>query len=289
MMPFLSIEKIFSLRKIKMSSLQSFLARASVKTVEQFEKFKQDAEKTLGIEATVDDPVLKQVQNFIVEEEDVLELIQKISNQFIDSVSLYSKRDVVELFSCMRSLLDRRGTSEQKNRMQSQLDVYVSISEETSTGEDSVANWLILELQTNVLNRIEKQMQKNELLRAKFWKLKQIRRHASGLGKIANVDKKSKAEHIVAQKDCADLEQELVDQLIAMKETGAAAIDVIWNEYCRIEAEYYSKMNEAYLEPSSPKPQPAHLSNAKTLPPLIPSPEIGTVSDEESENATGDN
>jgi hypothetical protein len=267
-----------------MSSLQSFLARASVKTVEQFEKFKQDAEKTLGIEATVDDPVLKEVQNFIVEEEDVLEQIQKLSNQFIDSVALYAKRDSSELLECMQKLIESRGTDDQKQRVLAQLEVYKSISEETSNGEDSVANWLILEIQTNVLNPIEKQMQRNEDLRGKFWKLKQLRRHAAGLGKIANVDKKAKAEHIVAQKDCTDLEQELVDQLIAMKQTGAAVIDVIWNEYCRIEAEYYSKMNDAYLEPSTPKPSVTKVAiEEKKLPPRIASPEIGQVSDDESE------
>lgn len=260
-----------------MSTLQSFIARASVKTVEQFERLKQDAEKTFGIEATVDDPVLKEVQNFIIDEEDVLEQIRKTSNEFIDSVSLYSKRDLSELLSTMKTLVQSRGTEEQKRRVGAQLDVYKSISEETSSGEDSIANWLILELQTNVLNQIEKQMQRNEELRSQFYKLKHLRRHAAGLGKIANVDKKTKAEHIVAQKDCTELEKELVDQLIAMKETGVSVIDAIWNEYCRIEAEYYSKMNDAYLEPSTPRPAPVKLV------PRVASPEIGQLSDEESE------
>ena len=55
-----------------MSTIQGFFARAGMKTVEQFEKLKQDAEKSFGIEAELDDPVLKEVQNIMVEEEDAL-------------------------------------------------------------------------------------------------------------------------------------------------------------------------------------------------------------------------
>jgi hypothetical protein len=73
------------------------------------------------------------------------------------------------------------------------------------------------------------------------------------LTKIANVDKKSKAELVVVNKETADAEKELVDLLNDMKEVGIVAIDNIWNEYCRIEAEYFSRMNDAYLEPSTPR------------------------------------
>lgn len=256
-----------------------------MKTVEQFEKLKQDAEKSFGIEATVDDPMLKEVQNFIVEEEDVLVQIQKMTNEFIDSVGVYSKRDNSELLECMKVLVDSRGTAEQKYRITSQLDEYKAINEETSTGEDSIASWVILELQTNVLNPVDKQLHKNEELREKFWKLKELRRQVSNLTKIARLDKKSRAELVVTQKDCTELEQELSEHLRVMRDSGVALIDNIWNEYCRIEAEYYSRMNDAYLEPSTPKPIAVKTTELKPAisKQKLASPVIGGDSEDEIE------
>ena len=272
-----------------MSVLTSLLARGAMKTVEQFEKLKQDAEKSFGIEAMVDDPMLKEVQNFSVEEEDCLVQIQKMANEFIDSVGLYSKRDNSELLECMKVLVEGRGTAEQKYRIISQLDEYKAINEETSSGEDSISSWVILELQTNVLNPVEKQLRKNEELRDKFWKLKELRRQVANLAKIAGIDKKSKAELVVAQKDCTELEQELSNHLRVMKDSGVAVIDNIWNEYCRIEAEYYSRMNDAYLEPSTPKPIAVIASEVKpqVINPKIASPVIGedTEGDDDSDTA----
>ena len=256
-----------------------------MKTVEHFEKLKQDAEKTFGIEATVHDPVLKEVLNFIVEEEDVLAQIQKMSSGFIDAVSGYSKRDASELLECMRTHIGNRATAEQKKRILAQLEEYQAISEETSNGEDSLSGWLILELQANVLNPIEKQLKRNEEMRAKFWRLREIRRHVANLAKIASVDKKSKAELIVTQKDCDELETELGDLLASMKDNGVTVVDTIWNEYCRIEAEYFSRMNDAYLEPSTPKPMAVKIGEAKPAPRIkIASPVIGDDSEEEVAN-----
>ena len=76
-----------------MAAIQSFLARASMKTLESFEKLKEDAEKSFGIEVSIQDPILKELQSFIVEEEFVLEQIRKMTNDFMESVNIFSKRD----------------------------------------------------------------------------------------------------------------------------------------------------------------------------------------------------
>lgn len=268
-----------------MAAITGLIARAGMKTVEQFERLKQETEKSFGIEVLVDDPILKEVQNFSVEEEDVLMQIQKLSNEFIDSVTSYSKRDHSELIGCMKTLVDGRGTSAQKYRIISQLEEYKAITEETSSGEDSIASWLVLELQMNVLNPIDKQLKKNEELREQFWKLRELRRQVANLSKIASLDKKSKAELITTQKDCAELEQELEDHHRVMKDSGVAVIDSIFNEYCRIEAEYFSRMNDAYLEPSTPKPIAVKVGDAKQGPKVkLSSPVIGGESDDNDQD-----
>ena len=96
-------------------------------------------------------------------------------------------------------------------------------------------------------------MKKFEKVRQQFWNLKELKRHCANLTKIANVDKISKSELVIVNKNTEDVEKELVDLLNDMKEVGVVAIDNIWNEYCGIEAEYFSRMNDAYLEPSTPR------------------------------------
>ncbi len=235
-----------------MAAIHSFLARASMKTLESFEKLKEDAEKSFGIEVAIQDPILKELQSFIVEEEFVLEQIRKMTNEFIESVNIFAKRDSCEFIDAMRGLLENRATDEQRYRITGQLDEYKAIREETTmSNENSVSTWVMVELQTNVLTGIEKELKKFGEVRKQFWKLKELKRHCTSLGKIANVDKKSKDELAMSMKDATDTEKELFDMLIDMKEVGIMAIDNIWNEYCRIEAEYFSRMNDAYLEPPS--------------------------------------
>ncbi len=259
-----------------------------MKTVEQFEKLKLDAEKSLGIEAAVDDPILKEVQNIMVEEEDVLIQIQKMSNYLIDSISLCAKRDATEMIECMRVLVGNRATKEQKYRITAQLDEYRKISDETARSTDCVANWAILEMQSNVLNPIDKQLRRNEEIRSNFWTIKELRRKTQNLAKIANVDKKSKAELLASQKECEMLEEELKGHLEAMRDTGIVTVDAIWGEFCRVEAEYYSRMNESYLEPSTPSDsRGVSIGEAKIQPyDKIASPIIGGDSDPESEKET---
>jgi hypothetical protein len=268
-----------------MSSIQGFFARAGMKTVEQFEKLKLDAEKSLGIEAELDDPILKEVQNVIVEEEDVLIQIQKMSNDLIDSISLCAKRDAGDMLDCLKLLVKNRGTSEQQYRILAQLNEYRKIADETARGSDSVANWAILEIQSNVLNPIDKQLQRNEEVRSRFWTIKELRRKMVNLSKIANIDKKSRAELATTQKDCEVLENEMKDQLDAMRSTGIVTVDAIWSEYCRIEAEYYARMNEAYLEPSTPSDSCNRSLGEAKIPPheKIASPVIGGVTDDDEE------
>ena len=264
-----------------MSTIQGFFARAGMKTVEQFEKLKQDAEKSFGIEAELDDPVLKEVQNIMVEEEDALVQIAKMSNELIDSVTVVAKRDASDMLQFMRTLVENRGTKEQKYRILGQIDEYATIHEETTSGEDAIANWLVLELQANVLNQVAKHLTRNTHIREKFWRVKELKRQVGLLGKISSIDKKSKTELAVAQADFSELEKELIDQLQAMKDTGVATVDAIWNEYIRIEAEYYTKMNDAYLEPSTPRPVKAPLGEVRTSKEVhIASPEIGEAEDE---------
>jgi hypothetical protein len=260
-----------------MAAIQSFLARASMKTLESFEKLKEDAEKSFGIEVSIQDPILKELQSFIVEEEFVLEQIRKMTNEFMESVNIFSKRDSLEFVESMKGLLENRATDEQRYRITDQLDEYKAIREETTMPtENSVSTWVIVELQTNVLTGIDKELKKFAEVRKQFWKLKELKRHCTSLGKIANVDKKSKDELAIAMKDAADTEKELFDMLIDMKEIGVMAIDNIWNEYCRIEAEYFSRMNDAYLEPPSytgtptqPKPKSAKKVHQKPVSPVI--------------------
>ena len=271
-----------------MSSIQGFFARASMKTVEQFEKLKLDAEKSLGIEAEIDDPILKEVQNVIVEEEDVLVQIQKMTNDLIDSISLCAKREAGDMLDNLRLLVRNRGTSEQKYRILAQIDEYSKIADETAKCSDCVANWAILELQSNVLNPIDKQLKRNEEVRSQFWVVKELRRKIVSLGKIANVDKKSKSELVVALKDSEILEQEMKDQLEAMRSTGIVTVDAIWSEYCRIEAEFYARMNEAYLEPSTPSGSGDPSVGEARMPPheKIASPVIGGENEDEDEKET---
>ena len=269
-----------------MAAIQGFFARAGIKTVEQFEKLKQDAEKSFGIEAELDDPVLKEVQNIMVEEEDALTQIAKMSNELIDSVNLVSKRDASDMLHFMRTLVTNRGTTEQKYRILGQIDEYESIHKETTSGDDAIASWVVLELQANVLNQVTKQLSRNTHVREKFWRVKELKRQIGLLSKISNVDKKSKAELALVQAEFSDLEKELVDQLEAMKDTGVATVDAIWNEYIRIEAEYYSKMNDAYLEPSTPRPSHAPLGQVRTAPAAevkIVSPEIGEAAEDDDD------
>lgn len=272
----------------EMSSIQRFFARAGMKTVEQFEKLKIDAEKSLGIEAELEDPVLKEVQNIMVEEEDVLVQIKKMSNELIDSVSVSAKRDSAEMMDCLRVFVTNRGTQDQKYRIMAQLDEYRKIADETCKGDDCVANWLILELQNNVLNPIEKQLKRHEEMREKFWTIKELKRKILNLGKIADIDKKSKAEMLVAEKDCQILEQEVTGHLDAIKDSGIVNVDSIWTEFCRVEAEYYSRMNEAYLEPSTPSSNSdLAIGEASIIKhEKIASPVIGAEPDGESEVET---
>lgn len=269
-----------------MAAIHSFLARASMKTLESFEKLKEDAEKSFGIEVALQDPILKELQSFIVEEEFVLEQIRKMTNEFIESVNIFAKRDSMEFIEAMRGLLDNRATDEQRYRISGQLDEYKAIREETTvSNENSVSTWVIIELQTNVLTGIDKELRKFGEVRKQFRRLKELKRHCTSLGKIANVDKKSKEELAIAMKDAADTEKELFDMLIDMKEVGIMAIDNIWNEYCRIEAEYYSKMNDAYLEPPSYTGTPTKVKpkSVKKVPQRPISPEIGVDSDEDAD------
>lgn len=269
-----------------MAAIHSFLARASMKTLESFEKLKEDAEKSFGIEVALQDPILKELQSFIVEEEFVLEQIRKMTNEFIESVNIFAKRDSMEFIEAMRGLLDNRATDEQRYRISGQLDEYKAIREETTaSNENSVSTWVIIELQTNVLTGIDKELRKFGEVRKQFWRLKELKRHCTSLGKIANVDKKSKEELAIAMKDAADTEKELFDMLIDMKEIGIMAIDNIWNEYCRIEAEYYSKMHDAYLEPPSYTGTPTKVKpkSVKKVPQRPISPEIGVDSDEDAD------
>jgi len=255
-----------------------------MKTVEQFEKLKIDAEKSLGIEATLDDPILKEVQNIMVEEEDVLIQIQKMTNELIESASVLAKRDSSEMIECMRVLVQNRATHEQKYRISAQLDEYKKIADETANGPDCVSNWVIVELQANVLNPIDKQLRRNEEIRSNFWTIKELRRKTQNLARIANVDKKSKTELAVAQNECEMLEEELKGHLEAMRDTGIVTVDAIWSEFCRVEAEYYSKMNDAYLEPSTPSSRGLSIGEAKlNIHEKIASPVIGGDSDPESE------
>jgi hypothetical protein len=149
-----------------------------------------------------------------------------------------------------------------------------------------------VELQSNVLNGIDKEMKKIDDIRQQFWKLKELKRYCANLSKIANVDKKSKADLLTANKDACDAEKELVDLLNDMKEVGIIAIDNIWNEYCRIEAEYFSRMNDAYLEPSTPretvalKDQKSPKKNAQSR--KVASPVIGDDEEYESEREEED-
>lgn len=271
-----------------MASIQRFFARAGMKTVEQFEKLKIDAEKSLGIEATLEDPVLKEVQNYMVEEEDVLIQVQKMSNELIDGVSMLSKRDSAEMLDCMRTLVRNRGNAEQKYRINAQLDEYTKIADETSKSSDCVANWVILELQSYVLNPIDKQLRKHEEIRNKFWSIKELKRKVSNLGKIAEIDKKSKSEMLQAQKECDELEQEVTSHLEGMQDAGIVTVDAIWSEYCRIEAEYYSRMNDAYLEPSTPTPNGSMAQGECRFAQgeKIASPVIGGEQDFDSEQET---
>ena len=260
-----------------------------MKTVEQFEKLKLDAEKSLGIEAELDDPILKEVQNVIVEEEDVIVQIQKMANELIDSISLCAKRDAGDMLDSLRLLVRNRGTAEQKYRILAQIDEYKKIADETARSSDCVANWAIVELQSNVLNPIDKQLKRNEEVRSQFWVIKELRRRIINLGKIANVDKKSKSELVVALKDCEILEQEMRDQLDAMRNTGIVTVDAIWSEYCRIEAEFYARMNEAYLEPSTPSGSGGpSIGEGRIVPPYdkIASPVIGGEIEEDDEKET---
>ncbi len=259
-----------------------------MKTVEQFEKLKIDAEKSLGIEATLEDPVLKEVQNYMVEEEDVLIQVQKMSNELIDGVSMLSKRDSGEMLECMRILVRNRGNAEQKYRINAQLDEYTKISDETSKSSDCVANWAILELQSYVLNPIDKQLRKHEDIRDKFWLIKELKRKVSNLGKIAEIDKKSKSEMLQAQKECDELEQEVTSHLEGMQDAGIVTVDAIWSEYCRIEAEYYSRMNDSYLEPSTPTPNASIAQGEGRFAQgeKIASPVIGGEQDFDSEQET---
>ena len=260
-----------------------------MKTLESFEKLKEDAEKSFGIEVSIQDPILKELQSFIVEEEFVLEQIRKMTNEFIESVNIFAKRDSLEFIEAMRGLLESRATDEQRYRISGQLDEYKAIREETTmSNENSVSTWVIVELQTNVLTGIEKEVKKFAEVRKQFWKLKELKRHCASLGKIANVDKKSKDELAIAMKDAADTEKELFDMLIDLKEIGIMAIDNIWNEYCRIEAEYFSRMNDAYLEPPSYTGTPTQKKpkSAKKVIPKPVSPVIGAESDEDEADDT---
>ena len=264
-------------------SFQSLIARASMRTMEHIEKIKEDAEKSFGLEVHMDDPLFKELQSFVVEEEDVLQQLQKLTNEFMESVTTFSKKDSTEFTENMRTLVKSRGSEEQKYRINSQLDEYKNIRDETANGAEnteSVGSWLIVEIQTNVLNAIEREFGKHERIRSKFWKLKELRRHMANLSKIASIDKKSKGELTDVMKDCSDVEKELVDELLQKKENGVALIDGIWNEYCRIEAEYFSKMNDAYLEPTTPRPKATTISVSSKPAEWLGSPVIGEDEDD---------
>ena len=77
---------------------------------------------------------------------------------------------------------------------------------------------------------------------------------------LATLDVKSRGELAVATKETAEIEQELFNLQHGMKEEGVEVVDNIWNNYCRIEAEFFTKMDDAYLEPSTPKPAPKAVS-----------------------------
>ena len=262
-------------------SLQSLFARATMKTMEGIEKIKQDAEKSLGLEIQIDDPIFKELQSFIVEEEDVVEEFEKLANDFINSVSLFSKKEITDFSTNMKLFVKSRGTVDEQTSVCAQLDEYRDICSETVTGSESVGSWVVVEIQTFVLNPIEKLEANHQKTKSKFWKLKELRRHLQNLAKI--LDKKGRIEHAQVLSDVANVEKELLEELIDKKANGVAYIHNIWNEYCRIEAEYFSKMNDAYLEQTTTPHIPLATTITKNADPWLKSPVIAG-SEEESDS-----
>jgi hypothetical protein len=271
-------------------NLKSFFTRATVKTIESFEKLREDAEKSFGIEVAVEDPVMKELLNYIVDEEEILLGIQSASNQFIHSVSVFANRDTLDLIENIESMLKARGTDDQRIRMQTQLNEFRSIRNETteSENENSIINWLILELQSNVLTPIEQRIKGNETIRGQFRKLREDKRKLTNFNRMRQIDKNLKSEIVKLNSTINESESELLNFLVNLKKIGIDFIDGIWNEYCRIEAEFHSKMNDSYLEPpQSPTPDRSITPPIQKIVKAVPmSPVIADDDDGESSIAS---
>ena len=250
-----------------------------MKTMEKIDGMKLDAEKSCGLEVEMDDPIFKELQSAIVEEEDILIQLKRLANDFIAGVSIFVKKDPHELSHNMKVMLNSRGSDVQKSN--NDIDEYVN---NTCNETSDTGSWAIVETQDCVFNLIEKRFAEHQITRNKFWKLKKLRGNMAKLKKIAAIDNKSKLDLPDVMKEVVTIEKELVDELLMKKDYGVGDIHALCLEFFRIEQEYFTKMNDAYVnEHSTPSPRAVTINKSSISIPWVRSPVIGGSDDENSE------